>query len=116
MRHVTLASSTTHRKPSTRRCRRSSTTEGRAQIIAGLNEIWEAEGWVYLSAATTHTQIESNDLVRKHGTALTEICGVVGGPQVRNVGTLDGNVATRSLPPTARLDCWRWARRCRSVR
>ena len=65
--------------------------------IVGLNEIWEAEGWVYLGAATTHAQIEASDLVRTHGTALTESCGVVGGPQVRNVGTLGGNVA-HALP------------------
>ena len=65
--------------------------------IAGLNEIWEAEGWVYLGAAATHAQIEASDLVRQHGTALTESCGVVGGPQVRNVGTLGGNVA-HALP------------------
>jgi CO/xanthine dehydrogenase FAD-binding subunit len=65
--------------------------------IAGLNEIWEEEGWIYLGAATTHAQIEASDLVRQHGAALTESCGVVGGPQVRNVGTLGGNVA-HALP------------------
>ena len=65
--------------------------------IAGLNEIWEEGGWVYLGAATTHAEIEASDLVRRHGTALTESCGVVGGPQVRNVGTLGGNVA-HALP------------------
>ena len=65
--------------------------------IAGLNEIWEEAGWVYLGAATTHAQIEASDLVRRHGAALTESCGVVGGPQVRNVGTLGGNVA-HALP------------------
>ena len=32
-----------------------------------------------------------------HGTALAESCGVVGGPQVRNVATIGGNVA-HALP------------------
>lgn len=65
--------------------------------IAGLNQIWEEEGWIYIGAAATHNQIEASDLVRRHGTALTESCGVVGGPQVRNVATLGGNVA-HALP------------------
>lgn len=65
--------------------------------IAGLNEIREEDGWVVVGAAVTHTQIEKSELVRRHGAALAESCSVVGGPQVRNVATIGGNVA-HALP------------------
>lgn len=58
----------------------------------------DAEGqWVVLGAAVTHTQIERSALVQEHGMALVESCSVVGGPQVRNVATIGGNVA-HALP------------------
>ncbi len=65
--------------------------------IAGLDQIREDGGWIVLGAAVTHAQIEQNPLLRKHASALVESCGVVGGPQVRNVATLGGNVA-HALP------------------
>lgn len=65
--------------------------------IGGLNEIREEGDWILIGAAVTHAQIEESPLLRKHATALTESCGVVGGPQVRNVATLGGNVA-HALP------------------
>lgn len=65
--------------------------------IRGLDQIVEADGWIVIGAAVTHTAIEANPLVRYHGTALAESCSVVGGPQVRNVATIGGNVA-HALP------------------
>ncbi len=65
--------------------------------IAGLDEICQEDGWILLGAAVTHAQIEQNPLLREHASALVESCGVVGGPQVRNVATLGGNVA-HALP------------------
>jgi CO/xanthine dehydrogenase FAD-binding subunit len=65
--------------------------------IHHLNEIHQEEGWIVLGAAVTHSDVEANPLVRRHGAALAESCSVVGGPQVRNVGTLGGNVA-HALP------------------
>ena len=53
--------------------------------------------WVVIGAAVTHTQIERSALLREHGMALVESCSVVGGPQVRNVATIGGNVA-HALP------------------
>jgi CO/xanthine dehydrogenase FAD-binding subunit len=55
------------------------------------------EQWVVLGAAVTHTQVERSPLIQEHGAALVESCSVVGGPQVRNVATLGGNVA-HALP------------------
>lgn len=50
-----------------------------------------------IGAGVTHTEIVRHPLVANRATCLVESCGVVGGPQVRNVGTLGGNVA-HALP------------------
>lgn len=65
--------------------------------IDGLDTIRVEDQWVVVGAAATHYQIERSSLVRQHGRALVESCSVVGGPQVRNVATLGGNVA-HALP------------------
>lgn len=65
--------------------------------IRGLDCIVEDSGWIVIGAAVTHAAIEANPLVRHHGAALAESCSVVGGPQVRNVATIGGNVA-HALP------------------
>jgi CO/xanthine dehydrogenase FAD-binding subunit len=69
--------------------------------IEGFSDIYTetqmGESWVMLGAAVTHTQIERSSLIQEHGAALVESCSVVGGPQVRNVATIGGNVA-HALP------------------
>ena len=65
--------------------------------IPSLTQITEEDGYVLIGAAVSHTKIEESELVRRHGTALAESSGVVGGPQVRNVATIGGNVA-HALP------------------
>ena len=57
----------------------------------------ESGGLYTLGAAVTHTAITKTLLLEKRATCLVESCGVVGGPQVRNVGTIGGNVA-HALP------------------
>jgi CO/xanthine dehydrogenase FAD-binding subunit len=65
--------------------------------IAGLDDVRQEDGWVVIGAAVTHAQIEGSALIREHGAALVESCRAVGGPQVRHVATLGGNVA-HALP------------------
>ena len=65
--------------------------------IAGIDRIAQEDGWIVLGAGATHTQIEGSPLLHTHAACLTESCGVIGGPQVRNVATLGGNVA-HALP------------------
>ena len=65
--------------------------------IAGANQILEQDGFVVIGCGVTHTQIVQSPLIQKRATALAEACSVVGGPQVRNVATLCGNVA-HALP------------------
>ncbi len=52
---------------------------------------------IVIGAGVTHAQIVCCDLLAAHATCLVESCGVIGGPQVRNVATLGGNVV-HALP------------------
>ncbi|NLX10847.1 MAG: xanthine dehydrogenase family protein subunit M [Chloroflexi bacterium] len=65
--------------------------------IGELCDLHQDGDWLVLGAGVTHTRIVSTDLIAARATCLVESCGVVGGPQVRNVGTLGGNVA-HALP------------------
>ncbi len=65
--------------------------------IAGANEIRAEGGWIIVGCGVTHSQVVESDLIQSRATALAEACAVVGGPQVRNVATLVGNVA-HALP------------------
>lgn len=65
--------------------------------IAEMNALREDDGWLTLGAAVTHTAITQAAVLEARATCLVESCGVVGGPQVRNVGTIGGNVA-HALP------------------
>ncbi len=68
-----------------------------ASRIAGLNTIEEDGDNIVIGCGVTHSQIIRDSRIIKYGTCLSESCGVIGGPQVRNVGTLAGNVA-HALP------------------
>ena len=61
--------------------------------IADLDRIELENGYLVIGCAVTHSRIIENQQIVQHGTCLAEGCGVIGGPQVRNVGTLAGNVA-----------------------
>ena len=65
--------------------------------IEGLDRIEESGNWIIIGAAATHADIAVNSMVRRHGMALAEGSAVVGGPQVRNVATIGGNLA-HALP------------------
>jgi carbon-monoxide dehydrogenase medium subunit len=52
---------------------------------------------VYLGAAVTHKQIITSSILKEHARCVVEGCGLIGGPQVRNVATIGGNVA-HALP------------------
>jgi carbon-monoxide dehydrogenase medium subunit len=52
---------------------------------------------VYLGGAVTHNEIVRSPLLLEHAQCVVEGCGLIGGPQVRNVATIGGNVA-HALP------------------
>ncbi len=65
--------------------------------IAGLDTISHDQNYIVIGCGVTHTRIVSNESIVRYGACLAESCGVIGGPQVRNTGTLAGNVA-HALP------------------
>jgi carbon-monoxide dehydrogenase medium subunit len=65
--------------------------------IDGLDQVTNVDDHIVIGCAVTHTQIVKDERIVHHGTCLVESCGVIGGPQVRNVATLAGNVA-HALP------------------
>ncbi len=65
--------------------------------IAGLGSISRTQDHIVIGCGVTHAQIVVDERIVRHGTCLAESCGVIGGPQVRNAGTLAGNVA-HALP------------------
>ncbi len=68
-----------------------------ASRLAGLNSIVEDAGYLVIGCGVTHTTLVNDERIIRAGTCLSESCGVIGGPQVRNTGTLAGNVA-HALP------------------
>ena len=68
--------------------------------VAGIHEMRSirVDGDVALiGAAVPHAAIIEHPVLQARATALTEACGLIGGPQVRIVATLGGNVA-HALP------------------
>lgn len=65
--------------------------------VAEMKRLEIREGALFIGAAVSLTDITGNPLVARHARALVEACDLVGGPQVRNVATLGGNVA-HALP------------------
>ncbi len=47
---------------------------------------------IVIGAGVTHSQVASSDLVRRRAAVLAEAAQAVGSPQIRNVGTVVGNV------------------------
>ncbi len=60
--------------------------------IPGLDAIAERDGWIWIGPQVTHAQVAASALVRDKAGLLARGCGSVGGPQIRHVATLVGNV------------------------
>ena len=55
------------------------------------------EGELCIGAGVSHTEIAASPLVRQYVGALCDASGSVGSPQIRNSGTIGGNVCNGSL-------------------
>lgn len=77
--------------------------------IASLRGIREVDGGIEIGAMTTLTEIENNELVRSRYSVLAQAAGRVASPQIRNVGTLGGNLSqdARCWYYRRGLDCYR---------
>jgi CO/xanthine dehydrogenase FAD-binding subunit len=51
---------------------------------------------IRVGALATHEELASSSLLRRHAFVLSEAAGTVGAPQIRNRGTIGGNIANAS--------------------
>jgi CO/xanthine dehydrogenase FAD-binding subunit len=51
---------------------------------------------LWIGAGVTHAELMRSALVARYAPALPQACAVIGGPQIRNRGTLGGNLANAS--------------------
>lgn len=77
--------------------------------IPELRKIEEQDGRILIGAAVTHSEIASSPLLKKYGKVLSNAASVIGSPQIRNLGTIGGNIvnaspAADSLPPLVVLN------------
>jgi CO/xanthine dehydrogenase FAD-binding subunit len=84
------------------------------EVVVAVGRIPEVRGWraegddLVIGSATTYTDLLDADVVR-HASALAAAARTVGSPQIRNAGTIGGNLATASpagdtLPVLVALD------------
>lgn len=93
---------------------RHTSQDGRAIIclerIAELSKIEELpEGGISIGACVSFVQIVTHPLLKQHYPLLREASSTVGGPAIRNMASIGGNIATASpaadsLPPLYLLD------------
>lgn len=62
--------------------------------IPDLQVIKEQEGRVFVGSAVTHRELADSPLLQEKGRVLCQAARTVGSPQIRNVGTVGGNVVT----------------------
>ncbi|MEO8307729.1 MAG: xanthine dehydrogenase family protein subunit M [Pseudomonadota bacterium] len=77
--------------------------------VAALKGIRDHEGGIEIGALTTLTEIENDPLVKERFGLLSKAAGRVASPQIRNAGTLGGNLCqdTRCWYYRAGVDCYR---------
>ncbi len=71
--------------------------------IESLRGVREIDDGIEIGALTTITEVATNPLIQQSYSLLADAAGVVASPQIRNIGTLGGNV-------TQDVRCWYYRR------
>ncbi len=71
--------------------------------IPELRKIEEKKGMVSIGAAVTHSEIASSSIIKNYAKILCDASSAVGCPQIRNLGTIGGNIINAS--PAADTVC-----------
>lgn len=74
-----------------------------------LRRIEERGDWISVGAAVTHSELSISSMVQTYGRILSEASSQIGSPQIRNVGTIGGNIVNASpaadtIPPLMVLE------------
>ncbi len=72
--------------------------------IEELRRIEETDSTISIGSAVTHSEIASSPLIRKWAKVLSDAASEIGAPQIRNLGTIGGNIVNASpaadtIPP-----------------
>ena len=74
---------------------------GRLVDVNGLSELKEikddAEGNILIGSLATFTEIMEHEIIKKHVPVIAESLATIGGPQVRNCGTMGGNICNGAV-------------------
>jgi len=62
--------------------------------IKSLKQIEENDNNIIIGACTSHNDIINSDIIKKYMPSLAETCKTIGSDQIRNTGTIGGNLCT----------------------
>jgi CO/xanthine dehydrogenase FAD-binding subunit len=64
--------------------------------IPELQGIREENGFITIGASVTHSDLAASALLKKHGKILSDAAAEIGSPQIRNLGSIGGNIINAS--------------------